>query len=354
MYQQRGVDNLIDLRSDTLTKPNTQMMSAITSAELGDDGRLGLDGKGEDPTVNELEMKAARLVGKEDALFCNSGTMANIIALLIFANRGEAIGLDASSHIFQSEKAIFKKEYFGRRAVFYESDEIGKPLIESIDNISSKTLALLCIENTFSMKGGTSLSAKETFLFCEKAASYHLPVHLDGARIFNAAAYLNQPVKNLVQPVTTIQFCLSKGLGAPVGSMLCGSSKFIKQARKVRKLLGGGMRQAGVIAAAGIEALNNIKNVHNDNEKALLLANQIRHHNGIMFMMNKVETNIIVLDLLSNNLTSHEVEKELAIKGLRVKVTSVKQIRLTIYKDITRKDINTAANIINAFFEKYI
>lgn len=344
---------MIDLRSDTLTKPTLQMMRAISKAELGDDGRINSTGKGEDPTVNRLERTAAQFTGKEDALFCNSGTMANLVALLTHTNRNEAIGIDRFSHIYQSEKSIFLKEFFGRKAVFYESDNIGKPLLSTIDTLLKQDVAVLCLENTLGNKGGTCLSAEETILICQKASLYNLPVHLDGARIFNAASHYKVSVKELVAPADSVQFCLSKGLGAPMGSILCGTSDFIAKARKNRKLIGGGMRQAGIIAAAGIVALQNVDDVHKDNEKTLLLRNLIIVHEDL-FYINEVQSNIIILDLSPGGLLAQNAKRALLERGLKVKVISECRIRMTVYKEITESNIRRAAAIINLYFEEML
>lgn len=340
---------MIDFRSDTVTKPTEQMMRAINQAELGDDGRVNSDGKGEDPTVNKIEAMAARLTGKEDALFCNSGTMANLVALLTYTKRSEQIAVDAFSHIYQSEKSIFMEEYFGRKPVFYESDTRGKPILTTVDMSIKKGASLVCLENTFSHKGGTCLSAEETNLFCERAHTYGIPIHLDGARIFNAAAYVNESVEALVALTTSVQFCLSKGLGAPIGSMLCGSKAFILKARKVRKLIGGGMRQAGIIAAAGIEALQNLQWIEEDHTKTLLLFSLIKAQPNL-FLLNNVESNIIIIDLTPGELAAIDVARAFDKRGLQVKVISEKQLRMTVHKDITEQDIKRASIHMNTYF----
>ncbi|WP_249869167.1 threonine aldolase family protein [Oceanobacillus saliphilus] len=342
---------MIDLRSDTVTQPTAQMMEAILQAELGDDGRTNAEGKGEDATVNALENLAAKLTRKEDALFCNSGTMANHTALLTYTKRNGRIGVDPDSHIYQSERAIFQKEYFGREPVFFRSDETGRPLLESIDTLPKEKLGVLCLENTFSSKGGTCISAKETAAFCKKANEYNLPVHIDGARIFNAATHFNTSVKVLAAPAASIQFCLSKGLGAPVGSVLCGSKAFISEARKVRKLIGGGMRQAGVIAAAGIEALKRVETVHEDNEKAYLLKSLL-HMQEEVFQLNQVESNIVLLNLSKERFSAEAIKDALAEQGLKVKTTAGNQLCMTTHKDVTVRDIEQAAAILNTYFAK--
>lgn len=342
---------MIDLRSDTLTQPTQRTIDAINEAKLGDDGRLSTYGKGEDPTVNKLEKMAAEITGKEDALFCNSGTMANIVALLSYCKRGDAIGIDPFSHIYQSEEAIFMEEYFGRQAILYDSDDMGKPIAESLTAVLlNRSVKLLCLENTFGNKGGTCLSVEDTNELCQKADEHDIPVHLDGARIFNAAAHLKVDVKKLVEQANTVQFCLSKGLGAPVGSVLCGTKNFISKARKVRKLIGGGMRQAGVIAAAGIEALKELESLQKDNENALLLSRLILHNTNFNLNMKAVQTNIVMIDVSPSGLTAEYVQKKLMKNGLLVKATSENLLRFTIYRDIEKEDIYQAASLINEFF----
>lgn len=342
---------MIDLRSDTLTKPTQQMMQSIHEAKLGDDGRTGTNGKGEDPTVNQLERLAAEVTGKDDALFCNNGTMANTVAILTHCIRGEYVGVDRYSHIYQTEKAVFMEAYFGLNATFYQSDDMGKPIMEQLNGLLSESqVQLLCLENPFSNRGGTCLSVEDTKLVCQKANDYLIPVHLDGARIFNAAFQLNVSVKKLVEPVTTVQFCLSKGLGAPFGSMLCGSKAFIRKARDIRKLLGGGMRQAGIMAAAGIEALKDLQPIQVDNENALLLAQLIAGNTKFGLNIKSVQTNIVVIDVPPGHSTAKDVENELETRGLKVKAISARKIRMTIHKGISKTDIQKAAKTINNYF----
>ena len=342
---------MIDLRSDTLTKPTEEMRRAMYIAEVGDDGRTSLQGKGEDPTVNKLEEQAAKVTGKEDALFCSSGSQANIIALLTHCKRGDAVVIGETSHINQSEKLPFMEEYYGLNPKFFLTVEYGLPNSESVNIfLREDKVSLLCLENSNSFESGTCMTVEQTAAICALSNRHNVPVHLDGARIFNVAAHYNLPVANLVSSVDSIMFCLSKGLGAPVGSMLCGSKEFIKRARTIRKLLGGGMRQAGIIAAAGIISIqSNSKRLIQDNENAYFLATQLAHNECFKLDLASIQTNIVTLDISASGYTSQYFESELAKRGLKVKSTSDRHIRMTTYAEIHKRDVVEAAKIINVF-----
>ena len=264
---------MIDLRSDTGTLPTLAMREAMKNAEVGDDGR------GEDPTVSNLEALSAEVLGKEDALFCPSGTMANILAVLTQVKRGERIAVDKKSHMYSSEKSIFSDDYFGRRAEFFETGTYGVPKVSSVRTLlENNDIKLLSFENTFGYYGGTCITTEETEELCFEAQKFGVPTHIDGARLFNAAIYLNTPVAELAKSADTVMFCLSKGLGAPVGSVLCGTKEFIARARTIRKAIGGNMRQSGVVAAAGILALNEASRVKEDHKNTRLLFSSIQHN----------------------------------------------------------------------------
>src|SRR5437762_669729 len=264
---------MIDLRSDTVTLPTPAMRKAMYNAEVGDDVYH------EDPTINRLQEMAAERLGKEAALFVPSGTMGNAASILAHAGRGEAVIVGNQSHIYHYEVGG-ASTLGGSPMVVVQTDPYGMlDPHEVLINISdgsdehSAPSALLCIENTHNRCGGTVLNLEQVETLTSLAHSHSMHVHLDGARIFNAAIALNMPVSELVRSVDSVMFCLSKGLSAPVGSMLVGSRAFIKRAHRVRKALGGGMRQAGILAAAGIVALEHmVDRMAEDHEHSKLLA----------------------------------------------------------------------------------
>ena len=245
---------IIDLRSDTVTLPTPAMRQAMADAEVGDDVF------GEDPTVNRLEERAAELLGKEAALFTASGTMSNLLAVLTHTQRGDEVLLGSEAHIFWSEVggAATLVGVQPRTLPNRPDGTLDPTLVEAAirrPDVHHPQTGLLCLENTHNRCGGGVMTVEETATLSEVAHDRGIPVHLDGARLFNAAVALERPAKDLTAPVDSVCFCLSKGLGAPVGSLLGGSREFVDRARKYRKMVGGGMRQAGVIAAAGLVAL---------------------------------------------------------------------------------------------------
>jgi len=266
------VDRIIDLRSDTVTKPTPAMREAMAQAEVGDDVF------GEDPTINRLEQMAAERMGKEAALFVTSGTQGNLVALLTHCGRGDEVILGQRSHTFLFEQGGVAA-LGGITPWPVPNQEDGTMRLDDIetairsDDIHFPRTRAICLENTHNVCNGTPLTPEYTHKVGEIARNYDLKVHLDGARVFNAAAALKVDVKDLVRDVDSVQFCLSKGLCAPVGSLLCGSAEFIAEARRNRKVLGGGMRQAGVLAAAGIIALEQMADrVGEDHVRAQRLA----------------------------------------------------------------------------------
>ncbi|QQK75366.1 aminotransferase class V-fold PLP-dependent enzyme [Salicibibacter cibarius] len=317
-------------------------------AEVGDDGRA------EDPTVNKLENIAADVTGKEAALFCNSGTMANLIALLTHCTRGDNVLAGESSHINKSEKAPFMDSIGGLIPRFFETDECGAPEMDSIQQLMNEhEIKLLCLENTNNFNGGTCMSKEQTDAICKAAHEHNIPVHLDGARIFNASVHLNTPVKQLVDSVDSLMFSLSKGLGAPVGSLLCGEKTFIESARNIRKLLGGAMRQSGVVAAAGIAAIQHeADRLKKDHEKAYLLASMLKNNDKIDIQMDNVQTNIVIADVSPSGLSAKTFESNLLQRGLKVKSITGDHVRMTTYREITKDDIIRAANLFNAYCDE--
>ena len=284
---------VIDLRSDTVTHPTPAMREAMYRAEVGDDVY------GEDPTINRLEQLAAEMVGKEAAIFVPSGTMGNAIALLTHCRRGDEIIMGDRSHTYLYEVGgSARLNGSAVRPVPNLLDGTLDParLARAFqgDDVHEARTGLLCVENTHNMCGGRVLSPATLQSLAAPARARNLPVHMDGARLFNAAVALNLPASALTQSVDSVMFCLSKGLSAPVGSMLAGSNTFISEARRVRKLLGGGMRQAGILAAAGIVALTEmVQRLAEDHANASKLASGLANIREIIVSPETVETNIV-------------------------------------------------------------
>jgi threonine aldolase len=289
---------MIDLRSDTVTLPTPAMRDAMHRAEVGDDVYH------EDPTINRLQELAAERLGKEAALFVASGTMGNAAAVLTHAGRGEAVIVGNQSHIYHYEVGG-ASTIGGSPMVVVSTDDDGMlPLQEVQINISdgsdehSAPSALLCVENTHNRCGGTVLSVEQLERLTSLAHTHRLAVHMDGARVFNAAIALSVPVSTLVRTVDSVMFCLSKGLSAPVGSMLVGSRDFIRRAHRMRKLLGGGMRQAGILAAAGIVALEQMVNrLAEDHETSKQLARGLADYPQIDINVDRVVTNMVMFSV---------------------------------------------------------
>ncbi|MFL5625632.1 MAG: low-specificity L-threonine aldolase [Ktedonobacteraceae bacterium] len=289
---------VIDLRSDTVTLPSPEMRSAMYRAEVGDDVY------GEDPTINRLEELAAERAGKEAALFVPSGSMGNIIAMLIHAGRGQAIIVGDQSHIYRSEAG--GPATLGGSPMYVvpthpdgmlDLDKVRAGIADESDDHVAAT-ALICLENTHNRCGGTVLSAAQVEAISTLAHQHSLQVHIDGARIFNAAVALGIPVSVLAQSVDSLMFCFSKGLSAPVGSILTGSKEFIRRARRIRKLLGGGMRQAGILAAACIVALEQmVERLAEDHAHCQLLARGLAEFAQIDIEPERVVTNILIFKL---------------------------------------------------------
>lgn len=338
---------MIDLRSDTGTLPTDAMREAMRNAEVGDDGR------GEDPTVAELEALSAGMMGKEAALFCNSGTMANIIAVLSQVARGEVVAINQQSHMYATETSIFSDEYFGRKARFFQADSYGKPNLSSLHSLFvNEKISLLSLENTLGDYGGTCLTVEETEAICAEAKKYQVPVHIDGARIFNAATYLNRSVAELARPADTVMFCLSKGLGAPIGSVLCGSRELIAKARVIRKAIGGNMRQSGIVAAAGLVAVHEAARITEDHKHTEMLLKMIHPHAFIQIDRQSVQTNMLKIDISQSKLSAEVFMKGLKKRGLYVKTMGKHHLRLVLHRDITQEQVRQVAQILNSFCEE--
>jgi threonine aldolase len=338
---------MIDLRSDTVTKPTAQMRHAMAEAEVGDDVY------GEDPTVNLLQERAAEIFGKEAALFCPTGSMGNQIAIKLHTRVGDEIIIEQRGHIFNYEMgAPSAVAGVMIRAVKAANDSgmLTWAEIEPALHINQPYYAcptgLICLENTHNFGGGSVMSAAQTAEICENAHALDLPVHLDGARIFNAAVAQNETVENLSRKCDSVQFCLSKGLGAPVGSMLLGEKDFIEEARIWRKRLGGGMRQVGILAAAGLIAITESpKHLHTDHENAKLLAEGAANLKGVSIDAERVQTNIVIFDVSETGKASAEICAALKEQGV-LAIPFGKAIRMVTHSGISRADIETALLVL--------
>lgn len=346
------IKQLLDLRSDTSTLPTTHMWEAMAKAELGDGGRVDLTGRGEDPTVYQLEKLAAEVVGKEEAMYIASGSLANHTALLSLTERGDQILVERNAHIYINEKMDFLPRYGDLRPVFYHLNadyqiETG----ELAQLLSDYEIKVLCLENTHNHSGGTCLTPECTREVCQLAHAQGIHVHLDGARIFNAAVAQKVDVKDLTGPVDSVMFCVSKGLCAPVGSLLVGSADFIKQARAVGKMLGTPMRQAGVIAAAGIVALKeNVERLAEDHAKAQKLGQLLAGIDKVLMDPKANQTDFIYLDVAPTGLNAQQVVDALRERGLLAAKMGETNVRLAVHKDISWADVERAAAIVKEYF----
>jgi threonine aldolase len=337
----------IDLRSDTVTHPTPAMREAMYRAEVGDDVY------GEDPTVNRLEQMAAQRLGKEAALFVVSGTMGNLVALLTHCGRGDEVILGDRSHTYRFEQGGMAA-LGGITPWPVPNQPDGTLRIEGIadairgDNVHFPRTRLVCLENTHNMCNGAPLTPEYTARVAELAHSRGLRVHLDGARIFNAAAALGTDARKLAREVDSVMFCLSKGLCAPVGSLLCGDAAFIAEARRARKVIGGGMRQAGVLAAAGLVALEQMtERLAQDHARASRLAEGLAEIPGIA--VTPPETNILYFQLTEETAkTPEEVVDGLAERGILLLGRLEGRFRAVIHYWIGDEDIEKTIEAMRA------
>lgn len=339
---------VIDLRSDTVSLPTPEMKEAMMAASLGDDGRPAPDGRGGDPTVRELEDLAAQMLGKEEALLMPSGTMANTVALLTHCRRGDSVCMDSRAHVYVTEKAGFDERYFGMKPVFVQ-DHYGAPdPDDAAAKLKNSGARLVWLENTHNAAGGTCLSIDQMKDIYRVAKEAGASVHTDGARIFNAAAALGVDAAEIARHTDTLMFCLSKGLGAPIGSVLLGPRDFIRQARSVRKYLGGTLRQAGIIAAAGIVALQQIAPcLAEDHRKARRLAEGLVEA-GLKIDLQSVQSNLVFLDFSSPHTTAEQFVKTLAEVDILALSPNPSQVRLVTHYDVSMNDIDTALQRIRS------
>jgi len=343
---------IIDLRSDTITRPTPAMRRAMADAEVGDDVF------GEDPTVNRLEEMAAQRLGKEAGLFVVSGTMANLVCLLTHCGRGHEVLLGDRSHTFYYEQG--GSAALGGvhpRTLPNEPDgtlDLGR--IEAAirpDNIHFPRTRLVVLENTHNRCSGSPLTPEYMRAVGEIARQHDLKLHVDGARIFNAAVALGVDASDLVSEADSVTFCLSKGLAAPVGSVVCGSRDFIREARRARKVVGGGMRQAGVIAAAGIVALTEmVGRLAEDHDNAHRLAEGLVDAGGLSVDPGSVRTNIVYMDITRDGLLSAHLAEQLAGEGVLLLPTGPRQLRAVTNYHIARDDVDHASDVIRTVLKR--
>ncbi len=339
-------ERVIDLRSDTVTLPTPEMRRAMAEAELGDDVF------GEDPTVNRLERLAAERVGKEAAVFVASGTMANLVSLLAHCARGDEAIVGSESHILHYEVAgAAGLGGIQLRPVANDARGMMNPaeIEETIrgENIHFPHTALVCIENTHNRCGGAALTPEDTAAIADVAHRHGVAVHLDGARVFNAAVALSVPAWELTKDVDSVSFCLSKGLSAPVGSLVCGGAEFVAKARKMRKMVGGGMRQAGVIAAGGIVALETmVDRLAEDHENARVLAYGLASIPSLSLDPSRVQTNIVIFDV--EGMSPSAFARQLRERGVLVTAIGHGRLRMNTHYGITRADVEEALERVRA------
>jgi threonine aldolase len=327
----------VDLRSDTVTRPSAAMRRAMAEAEVGDDVY------GEDPTINKLEQRAAEIFAREAAIFVPTGSMGNQIAIKIHTQPGQEIVCEQSAHIFNWEMASLAafsgcmvrpvRAASGDGVITW--DDIKTAIAPKI--YYAAQTGLISLENSHNMAGGTVTPLRITEDICKNAKAAGLPVHLDGARVFNAAVALGKSVAEITKPVDSVMFCLSKGLGAPVGSLLVGSKAFIEKARIYRKALGGGMRQAGVLAAPGLIALEEMpKRLHEDHANARFLAEGIANLPGVKLDVNKVHTNIVIFELDRKDMMAPDLARKLGEKNILASAIGPTRVRFVTHMDVDR------------------
>jgi threonine aldolase len=340
-----GFNQVVDLRSDTVTRPTPEMRRAMAEAEVGDDVY------GEDPTVNRLEARAAEIFDKEAALFVPTGCMGNLIAIKVWTHHGDEVICEERSHVNLYELASMSA-IAGciPRIARAEDGILSWKQVEAVIRpkiyYDSQT-ALICLENTSNMAGGTVYPTAQVNDICDRAHDIGLKAHLDGARIFNAATALGESVAEMTRKVDSVMFCLSKGLGAPVGSMVAGSREFIDKARVYRKMFGGGMRQAGVIAAAGLLALEKSPSrLHIDHKSARRLAEGIAKIPGFAIDPAKVRTNIVIFDCSKTGKTAVEWCDILHKRGVWAQDTALHSVRLVTHCDVDEAGIERALTVL--------
>lgn len=346
--------SMIDLRSDTVTRPSDKMRAAMAAAEVGDDVF------GEDPTAIRLQERAAEVFGKEAALFVPTGSMGNEIAVKLHTKPGQEIVIEERGHVLNYElgaAAVISgvtirpvRSVNGSGHLTW--DEI-KPALHIDPPYWIAPTGLICLENTHNFAGGSVMTAAHCAEICERSHAVGLPVHMDGARIFNAAVALETSVADLTRDCDSVMFTLSKGLGAPVGSVLLGSKDFITEARTWRKRLGGGMRQIGILAAAGLIALEDgPERLHQDHENARRLGEGIAQIEGVSIDPSKVQTNIVIFDVSHTGKTASEICARLKEAGVLAIGISETQIRMVTHCDVSSAEIAQTVSALEATLRK--
>lgn len=341
---------MIDLRSDTVTRPTPAMREAMATAEVGDDVL------GEDPTVNFLQEKMASLLGKDAGLFTPSGTMANQVAIKTHIQPGDEIIIDQDAHIYYYEcgaAAVISGGQFhclaGVRGIL--SAEAIAAAVRPPD-IHQPPSRLICLENSHNRGGGSIYTLENLSEIAKLAANHGMRVHLDGARLFNAALAIGNTLKDLASHADSVFVAFSKGLGAPAGSVLCGSVEFIEKARRFRKMLGGGMRQVGILAAAALFALeHNVERLREDHENAKKLAKGLADMPGIEIDPEQVATNIVLFDVAATGLDANTLVESLSGEGVLLIPFGPTSVRAVTHLDVTTADIDKALEIIARFLK---
>jgi len=346
------VHDFVDLRSDTLTLPTPDMREAMARAEVGDDVW------GEDPTVHRLEAAAATRLGKEAGLFVASGTMGNLVSVVAHTQAGQEVVLDLDSHIYNYEVAgstivghVQMRPVKTERG-FLTPEQVQESLRPA--NIHIPPTGLVCLENTHNRHGGTCCTPEQIAAVAAVAHAAAVPVHVDGARLFNAAVALKRDAREFTQPVDSVTFCLSKGLAAPVGSVVCGSAAFIERARRVRKMVGGGMRQAGILAAAGLISLERmVDRLAEDHANARTLAEAVAAMPALAVDLASVQTNIVIIrvdrgDRPRSVAATAELVKGCAARKVKIHAMGPTAIRCVTHKDVDAEDVRRA---VDAFRE---
>jgi len=317
----------------------------MADAEVGDDVFI------EDPTINRLQVRAAEVFKREAALFVPSGTMGNLTCIVAHTRPGQEVICEEAGHIYNYEMAsmsaiagVLPRVVQGHDGIL-DWDVVSKAIRPKI--YYRPQTALISLENTHNMAGGTVYRTNGANEICDKAHEAGIPVHLDGARVFNASTYLHEDVAEMTKKFDSIQFCLSKGLGAPVGSMIVGTREFVERSRSIRKMLGGGMRQAGVLAAAGLVALEKgPQRLQEDHDNAQFLARHLAEIPGIVLDPAKVQTNIVIFDLKKSGRSSGDFLKALSERGVLAVPVDNERVRMVTHLDVNRQDIEKAAEVV--------
>lgn len=340
----------VDLRSDTVTLPTPEMRKAMYEAEVGDDVYR------EDPTITKLEELGAEITGKEAGLFVTSGTMGNQVAVMVHTQKSDEIICEAESHIYFYEvggmaclSGAQPRPVAAKHGIL--TPELIRGVIRDQRDIHVPKTGLICIENTHNRAGGTCYSIEQLAGIKALAEQHNIPVHMDGARIFNAAVALNTTPKQLTQYADTVQFCISKGLAAPVGSLIVGSREFIEYARRFRKMVGGGLRQAGFMAAAGIVALTSmIDRLAEDHDNANKLG-QAAANLGLDIDLSTVQTNIVIFNVASLGVNAEQFSAKLLEQGIKANPFGEYNIRMVTHYGITTEDIDYTASVLARLFK---